>query len=384
MEKIKLGIIGLGMAWEKLHFPALQRLSDKFEIRAVCDNDIRTARAEAQKLGLPPENAFDCHESFLDTSSDLGIEACAVMVPIENNYDVAKAVISHRKHLIAEKPFAATIEGAKELCDLADSKNVKVLVAENWRYDEALRIIKDIICSGRIGNAVYFIDNYVTEFTREMLGDSFPSREWRQHPDFAGGIFLDSGVHHIAKMRYLFGEVRSVYATGRPGESDFCPYSCINALLTFDNCVTGHYSYSNIMRETQAPLVGMRIFGTSGEIYLEEKDCGYVNLSFKDGGREVIPYRPDQGYYNEYINFYDAFAEGLEIEADPEKETGDISVVFDILKSIDLGEAVIRGSADISAVMRRSARHARNGINERNAINGRNGRKRTEGLFSAF
>lgn len=369
MEKIKLGIIGLGMAWEKLHFPALQRLSDKFEIKAVCDNDIHKARSEAQKLGLPSENAFDCHEKFLDTSSGLGIEACAVMVPIENNYDVAKSVISHRKHLIAEKPFASTMEGAKELHDLSRSKNVNVLVAENWRYDESMRIIKDIIESGRIGNVVYFIDNYVTEFTKEMLGDGFSSREWRQHPEFSGGIFLDSGVHHIAKMRYLFGEVRSLYATGRPSESDFCPYSSINAMLTFDNCVTGHYSYSNIMRETQAPLVGMRIFGTSGEIYLEDKACGYVNLSFKDGGREVIPYRPDQGYYNEYINFYDALTEGLDIEVDPEKEIGDISVIFDILKSIDLDDAIRRGSPDISGVMRRSARH---------------GRRRTEELLSAF
>ncbi len=44
MNKIKLGIIGTGMAWERLHYPALKQLSDKYEITAICDTDIDKAK----------------------------------------------------------------------------------------------------------------------------------------------------------------------------------------------------------------------------------------------------------------------------------------------------------------------------------------------------
>lgn len=293
MSKIKLGLIGTGLAWERLHYPAIKRLNDKFEIKAVCDIDLNKAKKTANELNIHEDAVYDDYQKMLDAAD---IEAVDLMVPIPMNYEAAKAVIRSKKALIAEKPFAATIEGAKELIDLADINGTKVLVAENIRYDEENVLIKSLITENKIGDVIYFIDNNVSEFPKEMLEDTFASTEWRQHPEFKGGIFLDSAIHHIARHRFLFGNVQNIYALGRTADVDFAPYSCVNALFTFNNNISGHYSFFTIGKETQAPLVGLRIFGTEGEIFLEEKCCGYVNISYKNGNHEAIPYKPSEGY----------------------------------------------------------------------------------------
>jgi predicted dehydrogenase len=141
-------------------------------------------------------------------------------------------------------------------------------------------------------------------------------------------------------MRFLFGDALHVFAAGRPSDADFSPYSCITAMLTFKDHIAGFLSHFLIAKETQSPPVGFRIFGTNGEIYLENRDCGFINVSYKCGHHEVIPYKPREGYYNELVNFYEAVREGKEIISTPEKELGDIQLIFNILSSIEKEKSV--------------------------------------------
>ncbi|MCL2578235.1 MAG: Gfo/Idh/MocA family oxidoreductase [Defluviitaleaceae bacterium] len=336
MQKIKLGVCGLGMAWERLHKPALERLRDKFEITAVCDRDIIRANNVAKELNIEGK-AYGDWSSMI---ANADIEAVDLMLPIQENFESAKEVLKNRKHLIAEKPFAATVEGAKQLVKIARDSGVKVLIAENIRYNEESVLIKSIIEERKIGNVAYFIDNHITEFQADMLSDTFAKAEWRKHPEFKGGAFLDSAIHYVARMRFLFGDALNIFASGRPSEVDFSPYSCINVMFTFKDHIAGFLSHFLIAKETQLPLVGLRIFGTNGEIYLEDKNCGFVNVSYKNGDSEAIPYNPGEGYYHELDNFYKAVRENEEIVSTPEKELGDIQLIFDILESIEKGKSV--------------------------------------------
>ncbi len=337
MGKIKLGIIGTGMAFERLHYPALQQLTDKYEISALCNNDVTKAKNIALTIGVDANNVFHDVSEML---SNADIDAVATMVPIDENYEVAHAVISSKKNLIAEKPFASDLSAARELTELAKANSVTVMVAENFRYEEENRIIKDIISQGKIGQVVYFIDNNAGDFTEDMKQNSFAAKEWRQHPKFKGGTFLDAGVHDVARMRYLFGDIDSIYATGRPQNEEFCPYSSIHSQIKFKNGVTGQYNYFNRIKETQAPYIGLRIIGTEGEIFLESKDKSYVCVSYKDGTSEQIQYTPSRGYYNELLNFYNALNGNDAIISTPEKETDDVKVIFDIMQSIETNSIV--------------------------------------------
>jgi Predicted dehydrogenases and related proteins len=326
-NKIKLGVIGIGFAWDRLHYPALKELADKYEIVAVCNKTIDKAQGFAQSINLPPENIYSDYKEMLKRPD---IDTIDVLVPISENFEVAKDVLMAGKHLIAEKPLAATIEGAKELIDLKNNTNQKVMVAENFRYDDGNNIIKTVISNGEIGEVMYFVLNTGADFEKDMTSDTFGAKEWRQHPNFEGGIFLDGGIHDIALMRFLFGDASTVHAFGRPQEEPYCPYRTINTLLKFQNSVIGHYSYDSKGSELQKPPIGLRIFGTLGDIYLESKECGVVHINYKNGTNEQKTYTPSRGYYNELLNFYNN-----NIISTPEKELGDMELLFEILHAIE-------------------------------------------------
>ena len=321
MQKIRLGIIGAGMAWERLHWPALQQLRDQFEIAAVCDTNIAKAQNAAKQTGLAPDRVYSDHRVMLRRED---IDAVDVLVPIPENFDVAQDVIRTGKGLIAEKPLAATLEGARDLIALKNRHGTKMMIAENFRYEEFSAIIKEAL--GQIGEVAYFILDTGADFEAGMAGDTFGAKEWRQHPQFAGGIFLDGGVHDIALMRYLFGDARSVQAFAAKQDKDYCPYRNINTIIQFPNGVIGDYNFWSSGAELAKPPVGLRIFGSLGEIVLEGKECGAVQVHYRDGRSEQRAFAPGKGYYHELLNFYNG-----SIVSTPEKELGDMELIFRIL-----------------------------------------------------
>lgn len=338
-EKIRLGVIGTGMAWERLHWPALLKLKDRYEIRAVCNKTIEKAQAFAQSILLPMEDVYSDYREMLARED---IDAIDVLVPISENYEVARDVIFAKKPLIAEKPFASSPEAARELIALKNERRVPVLVAENFRYNEESRMIKALLDERALGEAVGFIQVTGAGFAREQLHDTFAAKEWRQHPAFAGGIFLDGGIHDLARLRYFFGDADRLCALGRPQDEEYCPYEQISALMRFENDVIGQYVYFSASVEASVPPVGLRIYCTRGELYLESKECGKLRLVHPSGAVEERRFTPGAGYEQELRNFYDALVYGEAIISTPEKELGDIEFVFALLNSIEQGVALTR------------------------------------------
>ncbi|NLM97858.1 MAG: Gfo/Idh/MocA family oxidoreductase [Halanaerobiaceae bacterium] len=332
MKKIRLGVIGAGMAWERLHWPAIQELGDKYEIAALCNRTRDKALDFARKINLDESKVYDDYNEMLKNEE---LDAVDLLVPITENYDIAAAIVNAKINLIAEKPMAATMKGAEKLLELHRKHPVHMMVAENYRYDEGINKIRELLKQGKIGDTAYFIYNQSVDFEEEMKKDSFAAKEWRQHPEYPGGTFLDAAIHDLAALRHIFGAAKQVYAMGSPQEEDFCPYRVINTQIEFQNGVIGHYSYYTDGKETQKPLIGLRIFGNNGELYLEEKNCGIINISYYNGHSEQIPYQAGRSYYNELLNFYNAMMGYEEISVTPEIEYGDLKMAFDILKSIE-------------------------------------------------
>lgn len=331
MRQIRLGVIGTGLAFERLHLPALQELKDQFRVVAVCDVDRFKAAEWGHKLGIPDDHVFTDYHPMLHLSH---IDAFDIIVPIQANYQVTREVATAGKPIMCEKPLAPNPEEALAHRDLARRAGVPILIAENYRYSEEVNLIRDLVRTRRLGDPVYFIQNETVNFPQQMAGpDGFAHREWRQHPQFWGGVFLDSGVHHMAAVRHIFGAVYSVSAVGQRQSEDFAPASVLQALIRFYSGVTGSYSFFVQGQEVQRPLIGFRIFCTGGQIYLEERDCGVINLFDRDGKHEMIPYRPRRGYYNEFLNFWKAVVGEEPISVTPEMEYGDAMMVFDILRS---------------------------------------------------
>lgn len=337
MKKIRVGIIGAGMAFERLHYPAYQKLSDKFEIRAICDTDLQKTSKWQEILGLPSENIYS---DYREMSKRNDLDAFDVMVPIELNYSVPEEIARAGKPVIMEKPLAPTREQALKAEKLPDRFQIPIMVAENYRYNEEINVIRDLVETGEIGTVYYFMQNRVVNFPDDMLKNKFPAKEWRQHPEFPGGVFYDTGIHDIAALRHIFGAVHSVHAFGVKQEKDFSPYSVIQANLLFKSGITGQFTFFCAGNEAQRPLIGLRIFGGGGMIYLEERDCGTINVAYGNGRGRQIPYEPQMGFYYELLNFYKAAAGEEPLAVTPELEYGDALTMFAIMDSLAKQEII--------------------------------------------
>lgn len=332
MKKLRVGIIGTGMAFERLHYPAYMELRDKYEIAALSDPDAAKAKEWAGKLNLSGENIYSDYREMIKQPD---LDMFDIMVPIGDNFAVTEEVARAGKPIICEKPLAPTPEQARKHRELPRKYNIPIMIAENYRYNEEVDFIRDIIRTEKAGKPVYFMQNRVMNFPEDKYGDKFAAREWRQHPDFPGGVILDTAVHDMAALRHFFGAVDEVHAYGVPQHNDFAPYAVINSNIRFKSGLTGQFTFYCAGKEMQRPLVGLRIFCTKGMIYLEERDCGTINIAHDDGRSEQIPYRPQRGYYNELLNFYNAAIGREPISVTPEMEYGDAMMVFAVLKSIN-------------------------------------------------
>lgn len=335
MQKLKVGVIGTGMAFERLHYPAFQQLAEKYEIAALCDVDGFKARDWANRLHLDQGNVYTDFREMLKRDD---LDVIDVIVPIPQNFAVTEAVAAHlagrRKGIICEKPLAPGLEQAQEARTLAQKYQIPIMIAENYRYNQEIDIIRDLVRTKRIGDVFYFIQNRVMNFPADMVQNKFAAREWRQHPEFPGGVITDTAVHDLGGLRHIFGPVDKLHAFGRPQEADFAPYSAVNVNLLFKSGVTGQFTFFCAGEEAQRPLIGIRIFGTQGMIFLEERDAGTINLAFNDGRSEQIPYQPQKGFYSELLNFYKALTGTEPVSVTPEIEYGDVKTVQDILRSI--------------------------------------------------
>ena len=249
MNRLRVGIIGSGMAFEKLHYPAYQELADKYEIVAICDVDRFKAEAWAKKIGIDPQNVYT---DYREMAARKDIDLFDIMVPIEKNYEVTDAVASiARKPIICEKPLAPNLRQARAHAELPRKYGIPVMIAENYRYNEEIDMIRDMVRTKR--SAIFFI--------LFRTGGKFSGRY--AHDKFQPGVAavcgfyrgapLDTGVHDPAALRHIFGAVDKLQAFGREQKMNFAPYSVVCVNISFKSGVIGTFSFFSAGIEHSAP-----------------------------------------------------------------------------------------------------------------------------------
>ena len=111
------------------------------------------------------------------------------------------------KHVICEKPLARSADESYEVWRAVHATGVKHLCAFNYRFVPAVRLARQIIESGELGEIHHFRGRYLQEW---LLDPAAPAT-WRVDRDQAGsGALGDLGAHVIDLARYLVGEISAV------------------------------------------------------------------------------------------------------------------------------------------------------------------------------
>ena len=110
------------------------------------------------------------------------------------------------KHVICEKPLGRDADESYDIWKRVAATGVKHLCAFNYRFVPAVRLAREMIDAGELGEIRHFRGRYLQDW-----GDDPSLDTWRFNPDEAGsGALGDLGAHVVDLARYLAGDIASV------------------------------------------------------------------------------------------------------------------------------------------------------------------------------
>ena len=189
---IRVGVIGYGYWGPNLvrNFNAVE----SSQVDMVCDMN-QQALKRARKAYPNIEVTGDCNELIKDPN----IDVVAIATPVFTHYALAKKVLEEGKNVFVEKPFTYTSAEGEELVELAEKKNLKIMVDHTFLYTGAVRKIKQLVDDRVLGDIFYY------DSVRVNLG-------LFQHDI---NVVWDLAPHDLSIMEYVIGEKpQAVIATG--------------------------------------------------------------------------------------------------------------------------------------------------------------------------
>ena len=189
---MNFGVIGYGY-WGPNIVRNLAGLEGS-NVVAIADTS-PAARKRAHKA-YPGINVLSSPTDVI-TSPD--IDAIAVITPVWSHFELAKAALENGKHVFVEKPFTSSAVQAEELINLAEQKNLTIMVDHTFLFTSSVRKISQLIDDGSIGKLYYY------DSTRVNLGIF-------QHDI---NVLWDLAAHDLAIMDHLIkARPQAISATG--------------------------------------------------------------------------------------------------------------------------------------------------------------------------
>lgn len=306
---IRLGLIGTGLAVEKLHWPALRGLADRYVVTAFTDSSAEQSRRFADYSGIGPARAAADRAALLARDD---VDAVLISVPIPHLYEVARDALTAGKDVFCEKPAGVDTEQAAAFLALAAGHPDRTfVVGENFFYRDDLRYARALLDGGAIGRVHLMAWRHAGRLVPRE--GRFTSTPWRQRPRYRGGVHLDAGVHHIAQIRLLCGDIARVHGVVQAANSTIDAPSDLALNLVFTAGAIGNYTASYPEIPVPPEPNDMRLYGTEGVLVLAGSSSERrVTRSSSAATTHTTVFRGiDNGYRAELVDFADAVRFGV-------------------------------------------------------------------------
>ncbi len=201
----RVGVVGLGKIYELTNrgYPN----NPDAEIVALCDTS--PDRLTERSSDWPDAALFTNYDEFLRTEMDV----VEVLVPTPAHCDVVVKAFEAGMHVNMQKPFANSLDEADRMLTARDAAGAYLRVMENFIHYEPLRVMKQVVESGEIGEPAGF---HMKMVATGVGGWDVPWSAWEwqfaQARAGRGILVFDDGWHKFSVALWLFGPVREVMA----------------------------------------------------------------------------------------------------------------------------------------------------------------------------
>lgn len=186
----KIGCVGAGMIMAECHLAAYKEAG--FPVAAIASRTKANAEKVAKRWGIA--TVHDTPEKLIEDNS---IEVIDLAFPPDQQPALIRKALqqSHIKAILVQKPLALSLGEAMELRDEAAKTDKILSVNQNMRYDQSMRVLKQIIERRELGEIVF----------AEIDMHAIP--HWQTFLNKYDRLTLSNmSVHHLDVLRFLFGE----------------------------------------------------------------------------------------------------------------------------------------------------------------------------------
>jgi len=186
MRKINIGVVGVGYWGKKIvhEYVQLGKQNSLVDLHAVCDL-LEDNLKYCENYAIP--NMAKYHKEVMFSPD---VDAVNVCTPNETHYQICREALEAGKHVLVEKPMTLSSAEAYELVGLAHKQNLVLSVGHIFRFNNALRMIRDLIKNGFFGDVFYLELRWTT---------LMPPIEGRD-------IITDLAPHPFDILHFLLGE----------------------------------------------------------------------------------------------------------------------------------------------------------------------------------
>jgi predicted dehydrogenase len=259
------------------------------------------------------------------------------------------------KHVLCEKPLGRTAEESYDVWKRVAATGVKHLCGFNYRFVPAVRLARELIDEGALGEIRHFRARYLQDW-----GDDPTLDTWRFNPEDAGsGALGDLGTHVIDLARYLVGEFSTVSGLVKTFVKDRKVDDAIEAAVEFESGAVGTIESTRLALGRRNAFQ-WEINGSDGSLYFDMERMNELQVFRADddrvrGFKTVLVTEVDHPFMEHWwppghiIGWGDTFVHEVHHLLKAIAEDGDVAphgaTFEDGYRASEVGEAIVRSSA---------------------------------------
>lgn len=204
-NKLQVAVVGCGGIANQKHFPALTSQSEKCEIIAFCDIIKERAEEGAKKYGAKNAKVYTDYQEMLKNPD---IDVVHVCTPNNAHRPITVAAFAAGKHVMCEKPMAATTEDAQKMMDAWKASGKKFTIGYQNRFRTDAQALKRACEEGKLGD-IYFAKAHALRRRAVPTWGVFPDKSKQ-----GGGPLIDIGTHALDITLWCMDNYHPVSVTG--------------------------------------------------------------------------------------------------------------------------------------------------------------------------
>ena len=339
-NRLKGVCVGAGY-FSRFHLEAWSRITE-VEIVSICDIDTNKANLLAKEFDIPT-----IYTNVLEMIDLENPDFIDIITPPTTHEYFCTLAIERKIAIICQKPFTSSLSIATGLVASAQENNVPLMVHENFRFQPWYRTIKKLLETQVIGDSIF------NASFRMRTGDGCGKDAYLYRQPFFRNmprlLVYETGIHFIDTFRYLFGNVKSVFAHLKHLNPHIVGEDAGMIFFEFDNGTTAlwdanRYNEPNY-QDARYTFGEMLIEGNSGSIRLYPN--GGLTIQLLGTKEQTILYSHEQKnfagdcVFMTQSHFIDSLLSGKQFETSGLDYLDNITIQEAIYKSNQLKQVVL-------------------------------------------